>query len=84
MHFEKKDQLHSLNTSEVIDSEKCCYLNARKLFFPDTLRESTCSQVVDTAEITMAAFLCYVSINPRHIALKNIPVSQIWTLRTVW
>ena len=27
----KKDQLHSLNISEVIDSEKCGYLNAEKL-----------------------------------------------------
>ena len=31
-HFQKKDQLHSLNISEVIDPEKCGYFNARKLF----------------------------------------------------
>ena len=30
-HFEKKDQLHSLNVWEVIDSQKSGYLNARKL-----------------------------------------------------
>ena len=33
MHFQKKDQLHSLNISEVIDSEKSGYVNARKLPF---------------------------------------------------
>ena len=32
-HFQKKDQIHSLNISEVIDSEKCGYFNARKLLF---------------------------------------------------
>ena len=29
-HFEEKDQLHSLNILEVIDSEKCGYLNPQK------------------------------------------------------
>ena len=28
-HFEKKDQLHSSNISEVIDPKKCGYFNAR-------------------------------------------------------
>ena len=32
-HFQRKDQLYSLNISEVIDSEKCGYFNARKLQF---------------------------------------------------
>ena len=32
-HFEKKDQVHSLNISQVIESEKCGYLNAWKLLF---------------------------------------------------
>ena len=31
--LKKKDQLHSLNISEVIDSEECGYLNSRKLLF---------------------------------------------------
>ena len=55
MPFEKEDQLHGLNISEVIDFEKCDYLNTRNLFFPDALRESLCSRVLNTAEITMAA-----------------------------
>ena len=32
-HFEKNDQLHSLNNSKVIDSEKCGYFNVLKLLF---------------------------------------------------
>ena len=35
--FEKKDNLHSFNISRVIDSEKCGYMNARKLPFQSTL-----------------------------------------------
>ena len=38
VHFEKKDQPHTLNISEVIDSEKCGYLNARKLLFQNTFK----------------------------------------------
>ena len=30
MEIEKKDQLHSFNILEIIDSEKCGYLNAQK------------------------------------------------------
>ena len=32
-HFEKKDQLHSLNILEVFDTNKCGYFNVRKLLF---------------------------------------------------
>ena len=31
--FEKKDQLHSLKISEVIDPDKCGYFNAHKILF---------------------------------------------------
>ena len=37
--FEKKDQLHSLNILEVIDSDKCGNFNVRKLFFQNTLSQ---------------------------------------------
>ena len=33
LHFEEKDQLHSLNISKVVDPEKCRYLNAWKPLF---------------------------------------------------
>ena len=32
-HFETKDQLHTLNISQVIDPEKSVYFSARKFFF---------------------------------------------------
>ena len=54
-HFWKKDQLHTLNTWEVIESKKCGYLNARILLFQNTLQESTCSRVPNTAEVSTAA-----------------------------
>ena len=39
-HFEKKAQLHRLNISEVIDSEKCDYLNTENLSFQNICGES--------------------------------------------
>ena len=37
-HLEKRDGLYSLGISEIIDSEKLCYLNARKILFLKRLR----------------------------------------------
>ena len=77
MHFEKKDQLYKFNISEVIDSEKCGYLNARKLLFQNTLPESMWSRVLNTANLIMAALLSERSIDPPHIELEKISVSEI-------
>ena len=77
MHVQKKDQLDSLNISEVIESEKYVYLNDRKLLFQNTLQKSTCSRVLNTAATTMAALLSELSIDPRHFELGNISVSGI-------
>ena len=52
--FKKNDHLDSLNISEVIDSEKCSYLNAKKQLFQNTFRQWTCSRVPDTVQICMA------------------------------
>ena len=57
VHFEKEDQLHSLNISEVIGPRKCGYFNTRKPIFYNTLRESTCSRVRITAEACTAVLL---------------------------
>ena len=54
-NFEKKNLLQSLNIWEVIETEKCCYLNARKLLFYNTLQESVCSPISNTAKICTAA-----------------------------
>ena len=63
--------------SEVIDIEKCGYFNARKVVFQNTLPESMCSPVPNTAETFTAAVLFQFSINPRQIELENISPSQI-------
>ena len=41
-HFEQKSEPHSLSISEIIDSERRGYLNAWKVLFLKTLRQSTC------------------------------------------
>ena len=68
----------------MINSEKYGYLNARKLLFQNTLRESTSSRVLNTSERTMGALLSELSIDPRHIDLENMSLSEIWRVRTVW
>ena len=40
-HFGKKDELHTLNLSEFIDTEACGFLNAQKLLLQNTLLNST-------------------------------------------
>ena len=54
INFDKKFQLYSLNSWEVIDSEKCGCLNAQKLPFQNTLPQSKCSGETNTAEICLA------------------------------
>ena len=77
VHFEKKDQHYTFNILEVSDSEKRGYLNARKLLFRNTLGESTCSGVLNSADTNMAALLLQLSIDPTHIELEKISVSKI-------
>ena len=52
------------------------YFNAQKILFQNSLRESMCSRVLNTAEIAMAELLAQISIHPRIIGLENISVSQ--------
>ena len=40
-HFEKRDDLYSWNISELIDTEECGFLNARKLVLQNTLLKAT-------------------------------------------
>ena len=81
-HFERKDQLHSLNLFEFIDPENCGYFNVRNLL--NTFPESKCSRVPNTAECSTAALLSQFSITLGQIELENISRSQIQNLRTVW
>ena len=77
MHVQKKYQLYSSNISEVTDSEKCGYLNARKLLIQNILRGSTCSQVLNTADTTKALLFSKLPNDPTHIELGEISVSEI-------
>ena len=76
-HFQRKDQLHTLNISRVIDSEICGCYNVRKFLFQNTIPEATCSRVLNAAEVTIAEHFSQILINLRHISLGNISVSQI-------
>ena len=55
--LEKNDQLDSLNISEVIDSEKSSYLNAKKQLFQKILYDWPCWRVPNTVQIYMAVLL---------------------------
>ena len=57
VYLEKQDQLDSLNSSEVIDSEKCSYFNLKKQLLQNKLREWPHWRVPNTAEICMALLL---------------------------
>ena len=83
-HFQKKGEIYKLNISEVIYYQKYVYLNAQKLLFQSNLWESTSSRVLNTSETTMAALLLEFAIIGRHTELKNISVSEIWNVRTLW
>ena len=84
MHFEEKDQFHSLNISEVIDSEKYGYLNARTPPFLKTFEELTFSHVTITAQIGTAALTSQYSIKRRQIQLESISFCEMSNFRTVW
>ena len=74
----------SLNISQVSVSEKCGYLNARKLLFQNTLRESTCSRVLKTGDTTVKAVFSKLSIGTTDIELMKVCASEIWNLGSVW
>ena len=75
--LKKKDQLHSLNISEVIDLDKCGYFNARELAFSNTLPQETCSRVPNTARTSTTTLLSQFSINLGQSYLENIFLNPI-------
>ena len=64
-YFEKKDQSHTLNITEIINCETGSYLNVPKAIFHETLRETTCERVPHTAEINTKPVSYHSSINLR-------------------
>ena len=64
-HFENEGQLHSFNILEVVDPDKCGYVNSRMPLFQNTLPESKCSRNHASAETCTAALLSQFSITLR-------------------
>ena len=83
VYLQKKHQLDSLNISEVIDSEKYSYWNAKKQLFQNNLWESAHSRIPNTTQICIAALLSEFSINPRQIDVETIALNEIENLKTV-
>ena len=62
-YIEQKDQSHSLSITEIIKCETDSYLNVEKAIFHATLRQTTCQQAQNTAEISMEPVPYNSSIN---------------------
>ena len=57
-HFQKKkEESRILIISEIIDSERGCYINVKKVLLQNTFRQSMCLRVSKTAEISTAELL---------------------------
>ena len=64
-HFEKKGESPSFSISQSIDSERGGYLNVQSALLQNTFRQSTCSGVPNTVEISTTSLLSYCSMNMR-------------------
>ena len=64
-HFEKKGESPSFSISQIIDSERGGYLNVQNALLQNTFRQSTCSRVPNTVEISTTSLLSYCSMNMR-------------------
>ena len=57
-YFERKDESQSLSIPEINNFEKgSSYLNVQKAIFHARLRQTTCSRVPNTAEISLEPLL---------------------------
>ena len=63
--FDKKCESYSFSIFQIIDSEGGCYLNVQNALLQKTFRQSTCSGVPITVEISTTSLLSYCSMNIR-------------------
>ena len=63
--FDKKCESHSFSISQSIDSERGGYLNVQSALLQKTFRQSACSGVPNTVEISTTSRLSYCSMNMR-------------------
>ena len=64
-HLIKKCESHSFSISQIIDSEGGGYLNVQNALLQNAFRQSTCSRVPNTVEISTTSLLSYCSMNMR-------------------
>ena len=64
-HLIKKCESHSFSIFQSIDSERGGYLNVQSALLQKTFRQSTCSGVPNTVEISTTSLLSYCSMNIR-------------------
>ena len=63
--FDKKRWVSSFSISQSIDSERGGYWNVQSASLQKTFRQSTCSRVPNTVEISTTSLLSYCSMNMR-------------------
>ena len=63
--FDKKAESHSFSICQSIDSERGGYFNLQSALLQNTFRQSTCSRVPNTVEISTTSLLSYCSMNMR-------------------
>ena len=83
VYLGKKDQLDSLNISDVFDAKKYSSLNVKKQLFQNNLQEWAHSRVPNTAQISLAVLFSKFSINPRQSELEKMSLNHIENLRSV-
>ena len=68
--LQKKDQLHSLNISKVIYSDKGGYLNVQKLLFQNTFGESTVYGLKTLLKLALHHFHGYFPLSQDKLSQK--------------
>ena len=83
VYLGKKDQLDSLNISDVFDAKKYSSLNVKKQIFQNNLQDWAHSRIPNTAQISLAVLFSKFSINPRQSELEKMSLNHIENLRSV-
>ena len=76
-YFEKNDQSQSLSLTDIINCERCSYLNVQKAIFHATLRKTTYYRFANTAEISTERVSYNSSNNLRYLEYQKVGPSQI-------
>ena len=80
----KKNEPHRSSISEVIDSGRCVYLNAKQCLFLKTLWQWTSQQVPKIPEICRKLLVWYFFFILSQIVLQKVIFNQNWYFWTAW